>query len=490
MALKLLVGGLLGCVVVWAVFCWRPQTPKTVSDVAVKYPVVPVDAPSVTPLPTAAATPSPTPSVLTNGPLQRNPHNPLYFMNGQGETVYLTGSYHWDLLVNNEARPGTFDYTAYLDFLEEHGHNFIRLRTQWAWVEFVEPSPYLRTGPALALNGAPQFDLNTFDEAYFDRLRSRVIEAGERGFYVAVVFFQGWSILDRGYGNPWLNHPYNPANNVNGVNGDVNGNGEGEEVHTLSSPEILALQEAYVRKVIDTVHDLDNVMYEISNESPADSTAWQVHMVEFVRAYEATLPEQHLIGMSSGGGRNTISNEDIFASPADWVAPSQRGGYRNNPPAADGSKVIIADTDHIFGIGGDGRWVWQSFLRGLQPIYMDDLGTEAWKEEARVAMGQTRLFAERVNLVRMRPQNQLASSRYCLGYAAAHEAELLVYLFDGAPVTVDLRSVETGLAVEWFDPTTGTTVQAAPVAGGKRQTFVPPFAGDAVLYLKAIPLDQ
>ena len=37
-----------------------------------------------------------------------------------------------------------------------------------------------------------------------------------------------------------------------------------------------ALQEAYVRKVIDTVNDLDNVLYEITNEAgvyrPSGST--------------------------------------------------------------------------------------------------------------------------------------------------------------------------------------------------------------------------
>jgi hypothetical protein len=45
-------------------------------------------------------------------------------------------------------------------------------------------------------------------------------------------------------------------------------------------------RKGYVRKVIDTVNDLDNVLYEISNEdtgSPADS-AWQYHMIAFVKA--------------------------------------------------------------------------------------------------------------------------------------------------------------------------------------------------------------
>jgi hypothetical protein len=40
------------------------------------------------------------------------------------------------------------------------------------------------------------------------------------------------------------------------------------------------------------------------------------------------------------------------------------------------------------------------------------------------------------------------------------------------------------LAVEWFNPATGTTTMQNPVAGGSAyQSFTPPFEGDAVLYL-------
>jgi len=39
------------------------------------------------------------------------------------------------------------------------------------------------------------------------------------------------------------------------------------ETHSLLDPTVIALQEAYVRQVVDAVNDLDNVLYEISNES-------------------------------------------------------------------------------------------------------------------------------------------------------------------------------------------------------------------------------
>src|SRR5262245_41006134 len=73
-----------------------------------------------------------TPSKTT---LRIHPTNPRYFTDGTETTdgtlkaVYLTGSHTWaslqDIGVTNP--PPAFDFTAYLDFLERHHHNFIRL---------------------------------------------------------------------------------------------------------------------------------------------------------------------------------------------------------------------------------------------------------------------------------------------------------------------------------------------------------------------------
>ena len=92
-------------------------------------------------------------------------------------------------------------------------------------------------------------------------------------------------------------------------------------------------------------------------------------MIDFIHDYEDGKPKQHPVGMTfqyKGG-----SNQTLFDSPADWISPNPEGGYRDNPPAADGSKVILTDTDHLWGIGGNQAWVWKSFLRGLNPIFMD-----------------------------------------------------------------------------------------------------------------------
>jgi hypothetical protein len=348
------------------------------------------------------------------------------------------------------------------------------------------PHPWARTGPGLALDGKPKFDLKQLDPAYFSRLRSRVVAAGQRGIYVSVMLFEGYGMQFEADG--WRGHPFHPDNNIGLGNADTNGDGKGLEIFTLSNPAVTAVQEAYVRQVVDTLNDLDNVLYEISNENHRDSTQWQYHFIRFVQRYESGKPKQHPVGMTFqyDGGKNA----NLFASPADWISPNPDAGkftYDTNPPPADGRKVVLTDTDHLWGIGGDAAWVWKSFLRGLNPIFMDPydnrvLGKAApatW-DPLRASLGHTRRLAERVDLATLVPRPELASTRYCL---AQPGAEYLVYLPDGGDVTVDLSASPGKLAVAWCDPATGTHTAHGEVEGGASRTFKAPFAGHAVLHL-------
>src|SRR6185369_9951578 len=118
------------------------------------------------------------------------------------------------------------------------------------------------------------------------------------GIYVSIILFEGHAMQFAA--DAWYSHPFNITNNINNVDGDVNNDDQGTELNTLSSSaSALALQEAYVHKVIDTVNDLNNVLYEICNESHGGSISWQNHMIDYVHAYEATKPKQHPVIFST-----------------------------------------------------------------------------------------------------------------------------------------------------------------------------------------------
>jgi hypothetical protein len=428
------------------------------------------------------------------GPLRVLRSNPRYFTDGSGRAVYLTGSHVWWNLAGDKTWPqcfGTapeaFDYTRHLDRLRGYGHNFIRL---WRievlrWTECgvqsgVPLQPWKRTGPGLATDGLPKFDLARLEPSYFSRLRARVAEARRKGFYVSIMLFEGWHIQFLPQRAGWTNNPFNPVNNVNAVNGDVNGDGNGIETHTLLNRRVTAIQDAYVRKVIDTVNGFDNVLYEVANESGTFSTAWQYHIIDLVKRYERTKPRRHPIGMTYQHGGD-YKGRRLFASKADWVSP-YGGGPRDltNPQVADGRKVVMLDTDHLCGVCGNGDFVWRAFTRGYNPIYMDPLDADRMRESARRAMGQTRRYALRLDLAHMRPRDDLGSTDFSL---ASVRSQFLVYLPNGGPFWIPLgrRATYHG---EWFRVSDGHVAHFTLRRAAGRVSFRPPFGGPAVFVLR------
>ena len=446
------------------------------------------------------------------GPLRAHPQNPRYFTDGTKDergaprVVYLTGSHTWNNLVDmgQSDPPEGFDFDAYLDFLSRYNHNFVRL---WAWdsstwdsranvregnglIFRVAPLPWARTGPGNALDGLPKFDLTKFDPDYFDRLRARVRAAGQRGIYVSVMLFEGWGMYHANrrrtssVGWAWRTHPFHPENNINGI--DADGDAATDGPHRLGNEAVNAAQAAYIRRVVDTVNDLDNVLYEVINEGGEKDWDWWV--AKTVRDHERTKPKQHPVGITGHGAENLAS---MLASPADWISPGKKDGFGEEPPAWDGRKVSLLDTDHIWGVGGDAGWVWKSFLRGHNPIFMDPydhriLGKgqpDQW-DALRRSMGHTRQLAGRLNLAAMAPHGELASTKYCL---AEPGVAYVVYLPQGGEVSVDLTSAAGMFHVEWIHPVEGTVAKAADVSGGDPRVFKSPLDGDGVLYLRKQP---
>lgn len=449
------------------------------------------------------------------GPLSVCKTNPRYFTDGTGKAVYLTGSHTWANFATDQGikdPPMVFNYNGYLDFLVSHNHNFFR---GWVWELayseqggnggpfYWKPFPWQRTGPGMATDGKPKFNLNKFNQAYFDRLRARTKTAGESGIYVSIMLFQGYGIqFNR---NDSDGYPLDGRNNINGVDA-----GPGYASNTLEIPAVTEKQEAYVCKVIDTVNDLDNVLYEISNESGSYSIQWQNHMIDFIHKYEACKPKQHPVGMTflfKGG-----TNEELFASHADWISPNDSSGwgFPTDPPIADGHKVVVADTDHSFfwvglqkaGLKVQQAWVWKNFMRGNQTLFMDPylakiktrnnpkgdasdpgFGTspDPYWETLRLAMGRTRIYARQIDLAINTPQNELSSTKYCL---ANPGKEYLVYQPDSSKTfSVDL--IGGTYNYEWFNPTTGNVAEMGSLEIDKGlKEFNAPFDGDAVLYLK------
>ena len=479
------------------------------------------------------------PSSPAKGPLRVLQSNPRYFTDGTGKAIYLAGSHSWWNFQDNGVRlieavdqdpPPIFDYNAHLELLQKWNHNFFRL---WRWeapkwgedqprgaIKYCQPHPWTRSGPGLARDGKPKFDLTRFDEDYFNRMRTRVKAARDRGFYVSIMLFEGWELE---FTDAWAYHPFNGPNNVNGVftdpaldllppkeplhlaasaGEDIEGLrtahyggkgyvGAGLTYNTLQDTalgqRVRALQEAYVRKVIDSVNDLDNVLYETCNEAGPYSTEWQYQIINYVKEYESGKPKQHPVGMTvQAPGTNSV----LYASPADWISPNPGGPTENylfDPSPAYTGKVVVNDTDHLCGHDcADSIWVWKCFCRGLNVLLMEDLSpSPTWQDSARTAMGQTRSWSQKIDLAHMVPdlRSEVSETKYCL---ANRGQEYLVFQ-EGSrgEFTVDLSDAPGSFTSEWFNVNTGATTAWKSVPGGGVRTFPTPFGGPAVLYLKS-----
>jgi hypothetical protein len=495
------------------------------------------------------------------GPLVVSKANPRYFTvagdNADKEAIYLTGSHIWHNFHDGMGpgsdcaeTPEQLDYDAYLQFLKNHGHNFIRL---WRWEQFkslaaggdfhlcMTPQPWSRTGAGTAKDGKPKFNLDSFDPAYFERLRKRIIAAGDKGIYVAVMLFEGWALHLSPAPDNIEGHPFYAANNVNGV--DIRSIAD-YQVLPLK-PRVQEVQEAYIRHLVDTVHDLPNVLYEVANESSGggsvdqqftemlglseapdwgNSTEWQYWVINFLKGYEQEQAyQQHPIGMTMQFpvADQTKVNHPLFNSPADWISPGYddeifaNGGHPmapgspasqwfDNPPASDGRKVVITDTDHYAPGKGDALWAWKSFLRGHHPILMDfgiiagvnapdsssassEVSPYQAFEAARYAMGDTLRYAQKINLISMEPNNNLSSTGYAL---VNHGEEYLVLQPNDKSDAFTLTLDKGSYTAEWFNVNSRETTAPARVTteSDGSISFIAPFEEDSptVLYLKRL----
>jgi hypothetical protein len=462
------------------------------------------------------------------GPLRPHAGNPLCFADRTGKPVYLAGhqifvdlqDHSWARLNMPDGAP-TLDWAWYLDYAQAHYFNYLRNWILWSsspsyWNPSNGSSPttgrwrtapmlFLRTGPGLALDGLPKFDLDRLDPAFFARLRRRVDDARKRGIFVSVMLFELFGFLanEATYPNTlWAGNMFHAPNNINGIEADANGDRNGFEFFTLRDERIVERQKTYIRKVVATLASADNVLWEICNEPPnsPETVAWLKEMVRYLRACESHQPKRHMIlmtpgGQIPGGGFGWMSKEDVFSThPDSYTVARGWGAFREGdpPPASTLSATLpaIFDLDHVWPGSASPSLAWEALTRGYAGFSLYDQPFENQPDEspdwelARHNIAATRRYAERfADLSRARARGDLCSTAFCL---ADPGADYLIYLPRGGRVTVDLSAVSGPAAVEWFRPATCDTTPAPDATGGAKQEFEAPFDGPAVLYVTAI----
>jgi hypothetical protein len=397
------------------------------------------------------------------------------FIRPDGRPIMLAGSHTWDNMLgmfDGEDHAGDFDFAAYLAWLKAHQNNCTRL-WRWevsAWTTPAGPravgvfpdycQPWLRpqTGGPRANDGLWKYDLAQPDPRYDERLLSRVRDCEAAGIYCVVMLFEGNELQTEVGGKMihQLNHWSHPANNVNGVNG------EHFALYDLGNVPCLAVEVAYVERVVRLLNPYPNVLWEICNEGHVSSLAWQYRLVNFIHDLESGLPYWHPVGMTA---LFQGSDADLIAGPADWISPN--GNYQRPGPNTSGRPMIL-DTDHLWGMGGDTEWVRLASQYGYSMLFMDAYrenvvptmppGTDY--EPVRLAMGAAQVAANAGELI---PDVEPVPDPVGTSWVKVE------------PASGDTNTIFSFSAFVAFLPTTAWFV----VAKGGARTYIGPYPGSA-----------
>jgi len=240
-------------------------------------------------------------------PLSLHPDNQHYFL-FRGKPAILVGSTeHYGAVMNLD-----FDYARYLDEISYKGLNITRTFSGI----YVEPQgafgiakntlapgegrficPWARSGESGYPGGGNKFDLTKWDEAYFERLKDFITEAGKRNIVVELDLFSNFYDTLQ-----WKLSPIYYKNNINNAEAIL----DQKEVLSLRHPGILKIQEEMVRKILSECNGFDNLYYEVCNEpyfgdlQALDS--WEEHMTGIIAESESMLPNKHLISQNIQNG--------------------------------------------------------------------------------------------------------------------------------------------------------------------------------------------
>lgn len=463
----------------------------------------------------------------TRGPLVVHASNPRYVAASPSPSepaILLAGFHTWANVqdMGFVYPPPAFPWTQYLDLLASHNHTFARLWTWeqargldfWSgckvgwdfWCGSQQTQLWERPGPGVAADGLPRFDVSKVNPAWLNRLRTRVRDASARGIYVSVMLFDGWSV--GGYHHfstgSWPGHPLHPGNNVNAA--ALSGLQNVTQAHAIGSPAQPFL-DAYVRAVVVALNAEDNVVFEVCNENFGDP-AWERRVVDVIAAAESSLPQRHLVWFSGGWAGVGNSSAQLLAP-----RPQHPPSWRASPPVSDGTKVVIADTDHL---AAQDVWaapitlgvpfVWAAFLRGnnVQLMDLDVADVDVFKRNVtppqralfnqtapvRVALGQVATWSRRIDLAHVEPSIALSSTGFALVTQSASDDsgagrratgdgpwQALVGSIGNATSSFSVDTSGAGtrsLDVTWFWPAAGIEVAGPRIAGGSRVTLTPP----------------
>jgi hypothetical protein len=443
---------------------------------------------------------------LSAQPISLHPTNKRIFQYKGKPTLIIGSGEHYGAIMDVD-----FDYKKYLSTLAKDGLNTTRLFTgpykelQGAFgIERNMMAPkgerflcaWARSSEAGYTEGGNKFDLDTWDEAYFTRLKDFLKEADKHDIIVEICLFTSF------YGAYWKASPFHPANNINKTD-DI----PYKQVQTNPTPKYASYQEAYVRKLVRELNAFNNIYFEIQNEPWADgaektivkneyyqasdlkeggniwrtlyeinsqaSLDWQKRIASIIRNEETKMPKKHLISQNIANFEYPINsidpNVDIFnfhyASPK-----AVQLNYGFNRPIGFNETGFAGKKDETYR-----RQAWRFMMSGGALFGHLDYSFYTAKEDGtdtlnnapgggspafRQQLGVLKRLMHQWDLSNLKPDNNVVAHAGAFTYSLSNRKnQYIIYIEAFNPFDIQLKLAQAGTyQCEWLNALTGETI--------------------------------
>jgi hypothetical protein len=469
--------------------------------------------------------------------------NPMYWQY-KGKPVLLFGGTNRDNIFQWASQGNRL--IDELDLLKSCGGNYVRCSMNsreytphgYRWDVLPYPFRKLPIG---------KYDLDQWDESYWDNLRTLFREASKRDIIVQVEIWDMWNESgdseDPQGGLGWYCTPWNPNNNVNYdwedsphlVPGKTEFYNPFFYAVTTDDPVLVPYQRKFIGRLVDEGLAFDNVLFQIDNESGIDLAVGE-YWARFIKERA-----------DAGNKKVYVCDSRSLHWPSPYVT-SQFQDWENPEIRAiitNPSLYTYCDVSQNNGNGGQQQYdnlVWYiSKVKeyGMRPVNHvkcyhfnwptgghfgkrlspsdAEAGAKFWRAVFGGAasirfhrqtayregglkegfgltpQGQThiksmRMFVESVNLFAMAPDNSLLAERSTNeAYALVNPGSEYAVYFTGDgdnQVSIDLTAAPRSLTETWLDVLGNRWTPARTIEGGRVHNLSCPNAGQWVAVLK------
>jgi hypothetical protein len=455
-------------------------------------------------------------ALVSAQPVRLNPVNPHYFEYKGKPMIIVSSGEHYGSVINP-----AFDYINYLNTMQKDGMNYTRTFTGSMYWESdgdfsitnntLAPArgtalaPWKRSDVAGNANGGNKFDLDQWDEAYFNRFKSFVEEAQKRGIIVEVTLFtsiygeKSWSIC-----------PVNPQNNINNITLS-----DYRKVHSLDNGNLLKYQDKFVKRIVTELNKYDNVTYELINEPWADQAAarhrpnvwqksslenwdsrinipteasmeWQSHIAKLITDTEKALGKTHLIAQNYCNDlypvEDPLPSVSIINFHYAWSEAATFNYGWNKAIGFDESGFAGSDDDTyrqqawVFLMSGGGLFnnLDYSFAVGHEDGTLSQKAPGGGSPALRKQLLILRKFFESFDFIHCSPdRNVVVLSPGAYSYAISNRKDLFAVYLAGVAKTLRLQLPAGEYQVQWLNPADGTVVDTKTIHTQEPFTAIP-----------------